>query len=493
MAYLGDVEAKYHIWNNKKSKVDWAYGSEINDKNFEAQVKITKELNAFNKQLGIEFKKYDCTHFTPYNRRQFEKMAVIGTSALNSEDEKKTFDFTPGFPDSINNTKTKEGLIRDEKEGTAYLGDVDAKLLAWNNKIFEVNWAHVSDINEMNLEAKVKLTKELNAFQKQQSIETKRYDWTHFIPYNRRQFEKLAVIGISALNSADEKRFIKATNNMEKIYSTAKVCVSGNCMLELDPDLTKIMSESKNYNELRQAWVNWRDVTGKKMRRDFISYYNLGNKAAKLNELPNMKFETLDDLWLFSWETPDIKNQTENLLLEMMPFYAKLHAYVRKHLRKAYPGKMPKDKTIPAHILGNMWAQEWNNIMNTVPGVDPYPGVQTIDVTKELVKQNYTAKRMFELSDKFFSELGLMKVTDTFWQKSIIEKAKDKEMVCHASAWDFYAKTGDDFRIKMCTEINMNSSAWDFYAKTGDDFRIKMCTEINMNDLIVIHHEMGHI
>ncbi|CAG2177746.1 unnamed protein product [Oppiella nova] len=255
---------------------------------------------------------------------------------------------------------------------------------------------------------------------------------------------------------------------MEKTYSTGKVCVNGKCTLELEPDLTKIMSESKIYDELKEAWVNWRDASGKKMRTDFISYYNLGNKAAKLNELPNMKFETFDDLWLFPWETPDIKNQTENLLLEMMPFYQKLHAYVRKHLRKAYPGKMPKDKTIPAHILGNMWAQQWSNIMKTVPGVDPYPDVQTIDVTKELIKQNYTAKRMYELSDKFFSELGLMKVTDTFWQKSIIEKAKGKEMVCHASAWDFYAKTGDDFRIKMCTEINMV-------------------------DLITIHHEMGHI
>ena len=33
----------------------------------------------------------------------------------------------------------------------------------------------------------------------------------------------------------------------------------------------------------------------------------------------------------------------------------------------------------------------------------------------------------------------------------------------------------------------------DLYKPGNDDFRIKMCTEVNLDDMITIHHEMGHI
>ena len=98
------------------------------------------------------------------------------------------------------------------------------------------------------------------------------------------------------------------------------------------------------------------------------------------------EFKTLDDLWLFSWETPDIKNQTEKLWDQLKPFYEELHAYIRFKLDKKYPGILPKDGTIPAHLLGNMWAQQWSNIMN-LEGIDIGPNVKTIDVTDEMVKQ----------------------------------------------------------------------------------------------------------
>ncbi len=95
----------------------------------------------------------------------------------------------------------------------------------------------------------------------------------------------------------------------------------------------------------------------------------------------------MDELWLFVWETPDIKDQTANLWEKLKPFYQKLHAYVRLKLKAVFGDKMPKDNTIPAHLLGNMWAQQWSNIMNTVDGIDPYPDVTEIDVTKALENQ----------------------------------------------------------------------------------------------------------
>jgi peptidyl-dipeptidase A len=95
----------------------------------------------------------------------------------------------------------------------------------------------------------------------------------------------------------------------------------------------------------------------------------------------------LDDLWLFPWETPDLKQQCEQLWGQLRPFYQKLHAYVRMKLRTIYPDKMPQDGTIPAHLLGNMWAQTWSGILNSMEGIDPYPDVPTIDVTEAMNEQ----------------------------------------------------------------------------------------------------------
>ncbi|XP_029646875.2 angiotensin-converting enzyme [Octopus sinensis] len=171
-----------------------------------------------------------------------------------------------------------------------------------------------------------------------------------------------------------------------------------------------------------------------------------------------------DDLGQF-WRSvygSSIEKDVEDLLNQIMPLYKLFHAYVRRKLKEKY-GKehFPSSGTIPAHLLGNMWAQEWNNIKDIV-----LPTNLSFDVTDTLQQKNYTAKQMFKLSEEFFTSLGLKEMTNTFWKKSILTKIKDKTMVCHASAWDFFKK---------------------------DDYRIKMCTEITMEDLIVIHHEMGHI
>lgn len=110
-----------------------------------------------------------------------------------------------------------------------------------------------------------------------------------------------------------------------------------------------------------------------------------------------------------------------------------------------------------------MWAQSWINIDNLLT---PYPGKTSVDVTPEMLRQGYTPLKMFQMSEDFFTSLGLMPMPSEFWRDSIIEKPPGREMVCHASAWDF------------CN---------------GKDFRIKQCTVVNMEDFITVHHEMGHV
>ena len=119
---------------------------------------------------------------------------------------------------------------------------------------------------------------------------------------------------------------------------------------------------------------------------------------------------------------------------------------------------------MPAHILGNMWAQQWNNIADLVK---PYPDKPSIDVTEAMVKQGWTPRIMFEKADDFFQSLGLRRVPAEFWSGSMIERPQDgREVICHASAWDFY---------------------------NAKDFRIKQCTRVTQEDFITVNHEMGHI
>lgn len=162
-------------------------------------------------------------------------------------------------------------------------------------------------------------------------------------------------------------------------------------VLVCNSDLTDILATSTDESELREVWVNFRDATGAKMREDYITYYTLGNKAATLNSLPGQSFETFDDLWMFAWEAPDLKDQVAKLMEEAMPLYQKVHAYVRYFLKDKYSSVMPADGTIPAHLLGNMWAQSWSDILNTVKELNPNPSVDPID---NIVNQKLQVSRI---------------------------------------------------------------------------------------------------
>ncbi|GBN23870.1 Angiotensin-converting enzyme [Araneus ventricosus] len=88
-----------------------------------------------------------------------------------------------------------------------------------------------------------------------------------------------------------------------------------------------------------------------------------------------------------------------------------------------------------------MWAQTWSNIFDIVK---PYPKKKFVDVTGAMEEKIMTPLDMFKMSEEFFTSIGLKKMTPEFWNRSIIEKPTNREMVCHASAWDF--SDGKDFR-----------------------------------------------
>ena len=223
--------------------------------------------------------------------------------------------------------------------------------------------------------------------------------------------------------------------------------------------LGEILDKSKSYDELLDAWKGWHD-TAAPTRSLYARYVELQNEAAR-----GAGFANMGDMWRSNYDMPpeEFEKDTDRLWAQVKPLYDDLHCYVRAQLQKHYgKDKVPDGQPIPAHLLGNMWAQEWPN---TYSLVEPYKGMTNLDVTASLEKQNWDAKKIAQTGEAFFVSMGLDPLPATFWERSMLTKPRDREVVCHASAWD---------------------------VTFSDDLRIKMCIRPREEDLVTIHHELGH-
>lgn len=200
----------------------------------------------------------------------------------------------------------------------------------------------------------------------------------------------------------------------------------------LEPELINIMATSRDYDKLLHAWLGWRNVSGREIRQMYKEFIDLKNIGAKENG-----YTDLGEAWRLMYEVDDFAAIVEKLWIELRPLYIELHAYVRHKLTKAYPGKVSEDDYIEAHLLGNMWAQNWVNIFSLV---EPYKNKSNLDITSNLKqdKRYNTSLKLTKLAESFFVSLGLEKLPPSFYEKSMLQKPDDRDVVCHASAWDFF-------------------------------------------------------
>ncbi len=225
--------------------------------------------------------------------------------------------------------------------------------------------------------------------------------------------------------------------------------------------LSDLMRKSSKYDELLDAWTSWHD-TAKDQRQLYPRFVELQNEGAR-----GAGFANMGDMWRAGYDMPaeDFEKETDRLWGQVKPLYDQLHCYVRARLQKHYgKDKVPDGAPIPAHLLGNMWAQEWTNVY---PLVEPYKGAGSLDVDSALAAQKWDPARVAKTGEAFFVSMGLDPLPKSFWERSMLSKPRDREVVCHASAWD--VTYGDDLRIKMCIH--------------------QPATE---EDLTTIHHELGH-
>nr|CAD7196975.1 unnamed protein product [Timema douglasi] len=461
----------------------------------------------------------------------------------------------------------QEDLVSDEEQRARnYLAYIDKEFSRRATDSVNASWAYASNITDENLAKKIKLPYnndpvhlklEVSAdnarYQKQQWTETIKFRWQSFRDDDlRRQFKKYSVLGTAALSEKKHEKLEKLVSEMQSIYSKAKICdykTPNKCDLNLEPELIELLRTSRDPAELKHAWVEWRKESGEKCRSLFEHYVALSNEAAILNTGPKKRRATMlnciyrdpclcdvdftdtTEYWLMDYESPDFQKQVVRLWEQIEPLYKELHAYVRRKLRETYGEEIvSRNGPIPAHLLGNMWAQKWGNVLElTVPypnasAVDvtprmkeqtwgnvldistPYPEKEAVDVTPQMVKKGYTPLRMFKLAEEFFISLNLSAMPASFWDNSILEKPKDRDLVCHASAWDFY--DGKDFRIKQCTRVDMEDLLTAHHEMGHVQYFIQYkdqpsvykeganpgrCTRVDMNDLLTAHHEMGHI
>jgi len=220
-----------------------------------------------------------------------------------------------------------------------------------------------------------------------------------------------------------------------------------------------IIAQSDDPELLQATWEAWRTIS-KPMKGDYAEMVKIINKGSA-----ELGFKDAGDLWRagYDMDAEDFSKEADRLWGQVKPLYDELHCYVRAELNAKYGNEVvPLDEPIRADLLGNMWGQSWGNIYDDVA---PKGGGKGVDVTKLLVDADYDAKKMVETAEQFFTSMGFEELPETFWERSLITKPADRDVACHASAW------------------NLDNL---------EDVRIKMCTKVNAEDFSTVHHELGH-
>ena len=245
---------------------------------------------------------------------------------------------------------------------------------------------------------------------------------------------------------------------LSSMYGKGEFCARDGQCKDLE-QLEAIIENSRDPTELLAAWSAWREVA-KDMKPLYERQIELANEGAS-----ELGFGDLGAMWRSGYDMPpeDFPAELDRLWGQVRPLYEALHCHVRAKLGDQYGvEEVPQDGLIPAHLLGNMWAQTWDNVFELVA---PPSTAADYDLTTLLRDREMSPVDLVRVGESFFSSLGFAPLPESFWSRSLFVQPQDRDVVCHPSAWNVDAK---------------------------DDLRIKMCIEVQEGDFRVIHHELGH-
>ena len=380
-------------------------------------------------------------------------------------------------------------------EARAFLDSTNAEMLLLSTRAAHADWVASTHITED--------TELLGALVNQQSqsrvltlvAQSHRFDKLDLPADLRRQMMLLQVNAPAA--PSDPALLTEATtlsSQLTGMYGKGKYCPPGTgsnppACLGID-DLSNLMAKSRDPEELKRLWVGWHAI-GPAMRNKYARDIELQNIGAR-----ELGYKDTGELWRAGYDmTPaEFTVEIDRAWTQLEPLYRELHTYVRHKLIAKYGAAAERpDGMIPAHLLGNMWAQEWGNIYDIVAPTDPkltsfkMYNLETalqkqiastdpaaaktfdthVDPTSDVghAAQLAAGKSMVRYGENFFVSLGFAKLPETFWQRSQFVHPRDAEVVCHASAWDL---------------------------DSVDDLRVKMCIQVNEDYFTTVHHELGH-
>lgn len=348
--------------------------------------------------------------------------------------------------------------VQDAKK---FLDEAEAKLLTLSNESGRADWVHSNFITDDTEAIASQADEKFIAEGVRLAKEATRFDGVA-LPADMARKMKLLKVGLVLAAPGDAKESAEVTrlaSSLESTYGKGKYCKSGNSEKCLDiEDITRIMANSTNAAELADAWKGWHAISPP-MRGDFARFVTLANKGAR-----ELGFKDSGAMWRAKYDMApdDFAKELDRLWEQIRPLYVSLHAYVRTRLREKYGDVVPANGPIPAHLLGNVWAQDWSNIYKLVAPPNADPGY---DLTEILKTRGTKPLDMVRFGESFFKSLGFAALPETFWERSLFVKPRDREVVCHASAWD---------------------------VDNDNDLRVKVCLDITAEDFSTIHHELGH-
>jgi peptidyl-dipeptidase A len=345
-------------------------------------------------------------------------------------------------------------------EAEQFISQAEARLSELNTRAARAGWVQENFITD-DTEAIAADANELGTAAVTELVEqAKRFDGLALPPALARKF-LLLKLGLTAPAPKDPKlrrEMIEIGTSLDGDYGKGKYCRKPDDCLDITA-IERIMSSSRDPKELQDVWTGWHKV-GAPMRQRYARFVELSNQGAR-----EMGFKDVGALWRAGYDmTPEQFNaELERLWQQVRPLYLSLHTYVRARLAQHYGADVvPTNGPIPADLLGNPWAQEWGNIFPLLGLPDASRGY---DLTELLKARNLDAKGMVRYGENFYKSLGFAPLPPTFWERSLFTKPRDRDVVCHASAWDI---------------------------DNQDDLRVKMCIQVRDEDFITIHHELGH-
>jgi len=349
-------------------------------------------------------------------------------------------------------------------EAEAFMKRAETELQDLGVRAQRASWVQENFITDDTELLSAQAQEKLTAITTQLALDARRFDRLKMPAELARKFKllKLSLIAPAPNNDKERSELTRIAASLDADYGKGKYCKTQadgkeKC-LSLN-DLSRILASSTNPEDLLDAWVGWHKISVP-MRQRYGRFVELSNKGAR-----ELGFKDTGSMWRSNYDMSpeEFSAELERLWQQVKPLYVVLHAYVRKDLIRKY-GKIADrpDGLIPAHLLGNMWAQEWGNVY---PLVAPAGGGQGYDLTELLKEHKVNELGMVHYAEGFFTSLGFAPLPKTFWERSLFLKPADRDVVCHASAWDI---------------DNQN------------DVRLKMCIEVKDEDFVTVHHELGH-